>query len=76
MLMVTTTVRMVDRVHGNTTSLGPGVSLHSELVLRARCLCEYFVSNHCESRISSEPHTEHWLVCSSTSCNDTDHASG
>jgi len=38
MLMVTTTVRMVDRVHGNTTSLGPRVALDCELVLRARCL--------------------------------------
>jgi len=31
MLMVTTTVRMVDGVHSNTTSLGPGVALGSEL---------------------------------------------
>lgn len=31
MLVVTTTVRMVDGVHGNTTSLGPAVTLGSEL---------------------------------------------
>lgn len=31
MLMVTTTVRMVDGVHGNTTSPGPAVALGSEL---------------------------------------------
>ena len=31
MLVVTTTVRMVDGVHGNTTSLGPAVALGSEL---------------------------------------------
>lgn len=31
MLVVTTTVRMVDGVHGNTTSLGPRVALGSEL---------------------------------------------
>jgi hypothetical protein len=38
-LMVTSTVRMVDRIHGNTTSLGPAVALDGELVLGARCLC-------------------------------------
>jgi hypothetical protein len=31
MLVVTTTVGMVDGVHGNTTSLGPAVALGSEL---------------------------------------------
>ena len=31
MLVVTTTVRMVDGIHGNTTSLGPAVALGSEL---------------------------------------------
>ncbi len=39
MLMVTTTVRMVHRVHGNTTSLGPRVALDGELMLSTRCLC-------------------------------------
>jgi len=43
MLMVTTTVRMVDGVHGNTTSLGPAVSLDSELVLGTRRLEEGLV---------------------------------
>lgn len=33
MLVVTTTVRMVDGVHSNTTSLGPRVALGSELYL-------------------------------------------
>jgi hypothetical protein len=33
MLVVTTTVRMIDGVHSNTTSLGPGVALDGELVL-------------------------------------------
>jgi len=55
MLMVTTTVRMVDGIHGNTTSLGPRVALDSELVLRPRRL-------------------EERLVWSSTTCNDTNHA--
>ena len=40
MLMITTTVRMVDRVHGNTTGLGPGVALDGELMLCARCFCD------------------------------------
>jgi hypothetical protein len=45
MLMVTTTVRMVDGVHGNTTSLGPAVTLDSELVLGTRSLEEGLVSS-------------------------------
>ncbi len=39
MLVVTTSVRMVDWVHGNTTSLWPVVALDGELVLSAGCLC-------------------------------------
>jgi hypothetical protein len=31
---------MVHRVHSNTTSLGPGVALDSELVLGTRSLCK------------------------------------
>ena len=38
-----TTVRMVDGVHGNTTSLGPGVALDSELMLGTRGLEEGLV---------------------------------
>lgn len=38
-----TTVRMVDGVHGNTTSLGPAVALDGELVLGARSLEEGLV---------------------------------
>jgi len=41
--MVTTTVRMVNRVHGHTTSLGPAVALDSELVLGTRSLQERLV---------------------------------
>ena len=33
MLVVTTTVRVIDGVHGNTTSTGPAVALGSELVV-------------------------------------------
>lgn len=34
-----TTVRVINGVHGNTTSLGPAVALDSELVLGTRGLC-------------------------------------
>jgi hypothetical protein len=37
-LVVTTTVRVIHGVHGNTTGLGPRVALNSELVLGARSL--------------------------------------
>jgi hypothetical protein len=43
MLVVTTTVRVIDGVHGNTTGLGPAVTLDSELVLGARSLHEGLV---------------------------------
>ena len=39
MLVVTTTVGVIHGVHGNTTSLGPGVALDGELVLGATILC-------------------------------------
>jgi hypothetical protein len=55
MLVITTTVGMVDGVHGNTTSLGPSVALDGELMLGARSL-------------------EEGLVGSSTTGDDTDHA--
>jgi len=55
--MVTTTVRMVDGVHGNTTSLGPAVALDGELMLCARGL-------------------EERLVCTATTSNNADHATG
>lgn len=41
MLVVTTTVGVVDGVHGNTTGLGPRVALDRELVLGTRGLCLY-----------------------------------
>jgi hypothetical protein len=51
MLMVTTTVRMVDGIHGNTTSLGPRVALGSELMLGSRGLEERLV---CTSTTSND----------------------
>ena len=38
MLVVTTTVRVIDGVHGNTTSTGPAVALGSELVVVSKSL--------------------------------------
>ena len=73
MLVITTTVRMIDWVHSNTTSLGPGVPLDGKLVLRSRRLC-IFVS-HLSHPNMIIPHTEHRLVCSSTTCNNPDHTS-
>jgi len=49
MLMVTTSVRMVDRVHCNTTSLGPRVALDSELVLGAGSLQQGLVGSSTSS---------------------------
>lgn len=43
MLMVTTTVGVINRVHGNTTSLGPAVSLESVLVEGATSLEQGFI---------------------------------
>ena len=43
MLVVTTTVGVIHGVHGNTTSLGPGVALDGELVLGARSLQQRLV---------------------------------
>merc|ERR1712137_789963 len=43
MLVVTTTVGVIDGVHGNTTSTGPAVALGSELVLSTRRLQEGLV---------------------------------
>jgi len=43
MLVVTTTVRMVDGVHSHTTSTGPVVTLSLELVERPACLQQRLV---------------------------------
>ncbi|RXH86889.1 hypothetical protein DVH24_022162 [Malus domestica] len=55
MLVVTSSVRMLDWVHSHTTNLGPAVPLHSELVVSITSL-------------------EHWLFCSSSSCNLPNHS--
>lgn len=70
---------MIDRVHSNTTSLGPRVALDSELVHGARGLCS-IVSRHSSNhiiRISRFPkHTQHRLVSTTTTGNNTDHTTG
>jgi len=45
MLMVTSSVRMVDGIHCNTTSLGPAVPLNLVLVHSTRSLKERFVGS-------------------------------
>ena len=71
MLVVTTTVGMVDGVHGNTTSLGPAVALGSELC---------FVSNKTHQLDQDKAYLvlgtrrlHERLVCTATSSDDTDH---
>jgi hypothetical protein len=70
MLVVTTTVRMVDGVHSNTTSLGPRVALGSEL---------FHVSYDPQPKtyptylVLGARGLEERLVCSSTPGDDTDH---
>jgi len=56
-LVVTTTVRVLNRVHGNTTSSRPRVTLCLVLVERGASL-------------------QHWLVDTTSSCNDADHGTG
>jgi hypothetical protein len=68
MLMVTATVRMIDGVHGNTTSLGPAVPLDGELVLGARSLEEGLV---CSATTSDD--TDH---TTSTAADDLLRAGG
>jgi len=65
MLMVTTTVRMVDGIHSNTTSLWPGVTLNCELVLRPRCLQERLVrtSTTCNDANHSTDRALNNLLC-------------
>jgi len=45
MLMVTSSVRMVDRVHGNTTGLGPAIPLNLVLMHGTRGLKERLVGS-------------------------------
>jgi hypothetical protein len=68
-------VRMVDGVHSNTTSLGPRVALDSKLMLSTRGLCK--VISECSMHSFRSPRrTQQGFVGSSTSCNDTNHSSG
>merc|ERR1712072_1523231 len=49
MLMVTTTVGMLDWILGDTTHLGPAVSLHAELVVGATGLQHWLVNSSAAS---------------------------
>merc|ERR1719352_1080651 len=53
MLMVTTTMRMLHRVHGNTTHLGPTVPLHSVLVVGSASLEDWLVNPSTSSNTSN-----------------------
>ena len=66
---------MVDGVHGNTTSLGPGVALDSKLMLSTRGLCKVY-QRMLNPLLRSPRRTQQGLVGSSTSRNDTNHSSG
>jgi len=43
MLVVTTSMGMLNWIHGNTTDLRPAVPLHPELVVRVSCLQEWLL---------------------------------
>lgn len=49
MLMVTTTMRMLDGVHGHTSNLGPRVALHSVFVESAAGLEDGLVDSSTSS---------------------------
>jgi hypothetical protein len=72
MLMITTTVRMVDGVHSNTTSLGPAVTLNGVLVLSTGRLCR-IISNY-PSPFLVESRTQHRLIGTSSTSNNSDHS--
>jgi hypothetical protein len=74
--MTYTTVRMVDGVHGNTTSLGPAVTLDSKLMLGTRSLCDYESVRVNEGiQVTESQHTQERLIRSATASNNSDHAS-
>lgn len=68
-------MRMIDRVHGNTTSLWPGVTLDSELVLCTRSLCEEMSVIASSNPDLPGKRTHQRFVGSATTSNDTNHAS-
>ena len=67
---------MVDGVHGNTTSLGPAVTLDSELVLGTRSLCNGGQQFNPSQLDTLGKRTQERLVSSATASDDTDHSSG
>jgi hypothetical protein len=69
-------VRMVDGVHGNTTSLWPRVALHGELMLSTGCLCKIQSANAIRNNPDhpKSKRTQQRLISSSTSSNNTNHS--
>merc|ERR1712217_615467 len=75
-LMVTTTVWMLYRVHCNTSNLWPAVTLDLEFVVRRTCLQERLLctsascnlSNHSTARIWNELLRSGWELYTCESC--------
>lgn len=74
MLVITTTVGMVDGVHSNTTSLGPAVALGSELNAVSNAFLNQSPAKN--YLMLSPGGLEEGLVCTPTTCNDTNHTTG
>ncbi|KAL8166542.1 hypothetical protein V2J09_008041 [Rumex salicifolius] len=53
MLVVTTSMGMLNWIHGNTTDLRPAVPLHPELVVRVSCLQERLLSTATSSNLAN-----------------------
>jgi hypothetical protein len=70
MLVVTTTVGMVDGVHGNTTSPGPAVALGGELGVVSTVSSR---QNHEADLMLSARRLHEGFVCATTSGDDADH---
>jgi hypothetical protein len=76
MLVVTTTVGMVDGVHGNTTSPGPAVALGSELEQKSQfscCLIQIQADFKGTHLVLGARGLQEGLVCTATSSDDTNH---
>ena len=59
-LVITTTMRMLHRIHSNTTNLGPAVPLHSVLVIRVSCLQHRLLSSASTSNLTNHSSAASW----------------
>jgi hypothetical protein len=71
MLVVTTTVRVIDGVHGNTTSTGPAVALGSELIIVS--ICSPVIFADVAYLVLGTRGLKEGLVGTSTTGDDTNH---